>query len=249
MTDGKPVSAKAALEMGLVDELEPEGQLSEGAVAFARKVIAEGKPLTRIRDREDKIAPFRGKSEVFDAFRKANARAFRGFLAPEQNIRAIEAAVNMPFDAGIEEERRLFGELMAGSQTAAQRYYFFAERAAQKVPDLAADTPTREIRKVGVIGAGTMGGGIAMNFVNVGILAHLVEMKQEAIDHGLGVIKANYERSRGSTPEQVAQRMSLLTGSVDYADLKDCDLIIEAVFENMDVKKEVFRKLDAVAKP
>jgi len=249
MTNGKPVSAKEALAMGLVDELVEEGKLREGAVAFARKVIAEGKPLTRIRDREDKIAPYRGKSEAFDAFRKANARSFRGFLAPEQNIRAVEAAVNLPFDEGIAEERRLFGEIMDGSQSAAQRYYFFAERAAQKVPDLAPDTPTRPIKKVGIIGAGTMGGGIAMNFANAGIPTHLVEMKQDALDRGLGVIKSNYERSRGSTPEQVAGRMSLLTGSTDYADLADCDLIIEAVFENIDVKKEVFGKLDQIAKP
>ncbi|MDB5448683.1 MAG: fatty oxidation complex, alpha subunit [Phenylobacterium sp.] len=246
---GIPVSAKEALAMGLVDELVEEGKLREGAIAFARKVVAEGRPLTRIRDKEDKIAPFRGKPEIFQEFRKANARAFRGFKAPENNIKTIEAAVNLPFDEGIAEERRLFGELISGSQSAAQRYYFFAERAAQKVPDVPADTPVREIKKVGVLGAGTMGGGIAMNFLNIGVPVTIVEMQQEALDRGLSVIRANYERSRGVKPEQVEQRMGLLKGSIDMADLKDCDLIVEAVYENMDVKKDVFAKLDAVAKP
>src|SRR5690606_32620040 len=226
-----------------------EGKLKEGALAFARKVVAENRKAVPIRDREDKVAPYRGKPEVFDAFRKKNARAFRGFKAPENNIKCIEAAVNLPFDKGIEEERRLFQELITGTQSAAQRYYFFAERAAQKLPDVPADTPTREIRKVGVIGAGTMGGGIAMNFANVGIPVTIVEMKQEALDRGLGVIRANYERSRGSTPEQVEKRMSQLSGSLDMAALADADLIIEAVFEDMDVKKDVFAKLDKVAKP
>jgi 3-hydroxyacyl-CoA dehydrogenase len=246
---GKPVSAKEALAMGLVDEVVEEGKLREGALAFARKVIAENRKAVPIRDRQDKVEPYRGKPEVFEAFRKANARAFRGFKAPENNIKCIEAAVNLPFDQGIEEERRLFGELISGSQSAAQRYYFFAERAAQKLPDVPADTPTREIKKVGVIGAGTMGGGIAMTFANVGIPVTVVEMKQEALDRGLGVIRANYERSRGSTPEQVQQRMANLSGSLDMADLKDADLIIEAVFEDMGVKKDVFAKLDKFAKP
>jgi 3-hydroxyacyl-CoA dehydrogenase len=249
VTSGRMLGAKEGLTDGLVDQLAEEGKLKEGALAFTRKVIAEGKPLTRIRDRDDKIAPFRGKPELFAAFRKKNAKRFRGFMAPENNIKAVEAAVNLPFDEGMTEERRLFVELMAGSQSAAQRYYFFSERAAQKVPDLPADTPVREIKKVGVIGAGTMGGGIAMNFANAGIPVTIVEMKQEALDHGLSVIKGNYERSRGSTPEQVQTRMGLLTGSLDLADLKDADLIIEAVFENMDVKKDVFGKLDAIAKP
>jgi 3-hydroxyacyl-CoA dehydrogenase len=246
---GSPVGAQEALDMGLIDEIVPEGKLREGALAFARKVLAEGRPLTRIRDREDKIAAYRGKPEVFEAFRKAHARAFRGFKAPEANIQCIEAAVNLPFEQGIAEEWRLFQELVSGAQSAAQRYYFFAERAAQKLPDVPADTPVRPIKSVGVIGAGTMGGGIAMNFANIGMPVTIVEMKQEALDRGLGVVRANYERSRGSTKEQVDQRMALLKGSIDLADLKDVDLIIEAVFEDMDVKKDVFAKLDKVAKP
>jgi len=246
---GNPVGAQEAQATGLVDEMAEEGKLREGAIAFARKVLAEGRPLTRIRDREEKVAPFRGKPEIFQAFRKANARAFRGFQAPENNIKCIEAAVDLPFEQGIEAERRLFGELITGTQSAAQRYYFFAERAAQKLPDVPADTPTREIKSVGVIGAGTMGGGIAMNFANIGVPVTIFEIKPEALDRGLGVIKSNYERSRGSTPEQVAKRMGLLKGTVDMADLKDADLIIEAVFEDMDIKKDVVAKLDKIAKP
>ncbi|RAK57568.1 3-hydroxyacyl-CoA dehydrogenase NAD-binding domain-containing protein [Phenylobacterium deserti] len=252
ITSGKPVGAKQAAEMGLVDEVVAEGQLREQAVAFARKVVAEGRPLKKVRENDEKLAPARGHPEAFEAFRKANARKFRGFLAPEYCIRAVEAAVNQPFEQGIQTERQLFMELMMSPQSAAQRYYFFAERAAAKIPDVPEDTATRPIKKVGVLGAGTMGGGIAMNFANAGIPVTIVEVKQEALDRGLGVIRKNYERtaSRGGlTAEQVEQRMSLLTGSLDMNDFADVDLVIEAVFERMDIKKDVFGKLDAICKP
>ena len=166
-------------------------------------------------------------------------------------VRCIEAAVNLPFEEGLAVERKLFMELMNGIQSAAQRHVFFAERQVWKVPDVPEDTPTLPIAKVGVIGAGTMGGGIAMNFANVGIPVTIVEMKQEALDRGLGVIRKNYETTakRGKLkPEDVEKRMSLLTGSLQLEQLADCDLIIEAVFENMDVKKDVFGKLDKIAK-
>ncbi|HEY9236298.1 MAG TPA: 3-hydroxyacyl-CoA dehydrogenase NAD-binding domain-containing protein, partial [Phenylobacterium sp.] len=253
MTSGRHVPAKEAQAIGLVDELAEEGKLREAAVAFARKVVAEGRPLRRIRDQNEKVEAARGKPEIFADFRKANARKFRGFLAPEYNIRCIEAAVNQPFDEGMATERKLFLELMNGSQSAAQRYSFFAERTAQKIPDVADDTPLIPIKKVGVIGAGTMGGGIAMNFANAGIPVVIVEVKQDALDRGLATIRKNYERtaSRGGiTAEQVEQRMSLISGSLSMEDsFKDVDLVIEAVFERMDIKKDIFTKLDAICKP
>jgi len=250
VTSGRHAPAKEALAMGLVDEIVPEGQLKEAAVAFARKVVAENKPLVKVRENNTKLEAAKGQPEIFANFRKANARRFRGFLAPEYNIRCVEAAVNSnTFDEGLAVERKLFMELMTGPQSAAQRYYFFAERQAQKIPDVPDDTPTRAIKKVGVLGAGTMGGGISMNFANVGIPVTIVEVKQEALDRGLSTIRKNYERSRGAKPEETDKRMSLLTGSLDMSEFKDCDLVIEAVFENMDIKKDVFRKLDEICKP
>ncbi|WP_333807152.1 3-hydroxyacyl-CoA dehydrogenase NAD-binding domain-containing protein [Phenylobacterium sp.] len=252
MTSGRHAPAKEALEMGLVDELAEEGKLREAAVAFARRCVAENKPLVKVRDNNTKVEAARGKPEIFEAFRKANARKFRGFLAPEYNIRCIEAAVNLPFDEGLAVERKLFGELVTGSQSAAQRYSFFAERQAQKIPDVPDDTPLIPVKSVGIIGAGTMGGGIAMNFANVGIPVTLVEVQKEALERGLKVIRGNYERtaSRGGiTAAQVEERMALITGSLDMNDLAPVDLVIEAVFERMDVKKDIFTKLDAICRP
>jgi 3-hydroxyacyl-CoA dehydrogenase len=252
MTSGRHAPASEALAMGLVDELAEEGKLREAAVAFARRCVAENKPLVKVRDNNSKVEAARGKPEIFEAFRKANARKFRGFLAPEYNIRCIEAAVNLPFDEGLAVERKLFGELVTGSQSAAQRYSFFAERQAQKIPDVPDDTPLIPVKSVGIIGAGTMGGGIAMNFANVGIPVTIVEVQKEPLERGLKVIRGNYERtaSRGGiTAAQVEERMALITGSLDMNDLAPVDLVIEAVFERMDVKKDIFTKLDAICKP
>ncbi|MDP3746071.1 MAG: 3-hydroxyacyl-CoA dehydrogenase NAD-binding domain-containing protein [Phenylobacterium sp.] len=253
MTSGRHVPAKEALAGGLTDELVEEGKLREGALAFAKKVLAENRPLTRIRDQNEKVEAARGKPEIFAEFRKANARKFRGFLAPEYNIQTIEAAVNLPFEEGLKVERKLFGELMSGPQSAAQRYSFFAERTANKIPDVPDDTPLIPIKKVGIIGAGTMGGGIAMNFANAGIPVVIVEQKQEPLDRGLATIRKNYERtaSRGGiTAQQVEDRCALITGSLSMEDsFADVDLVIEAVFERMDIKKDIFAKLDAICKP
>ncbi len=252
VTSGQHVPAPACLAMGLVDELAEEGKLRDGAVAFARKVVAEGRPLKKVRDSDDKVAAARGHPEIFANFRKANARKFRGFLAPEYNIRCVEAAVNEPFEDGLKTERKLFGELMSGPQSAAQRYAFFAERQAAKVPDVSDDTPIIPVETVGIIGAGTMGGGIAMNFANVGIPVTLIEMKAEALERGLKVIRGNYERTAargGISAADVEKRMALITGSLDLQDLAKTDLVIEAVFERMDIKKDVFTKLDAICKP
>jgi 3-hydroxyacyl-CoA dehydrogenase len=251
VTSGQHVGAKKCLEMGLVDELAEEGKLREGAIAFANKIVAEKRPLKKIRDLNDKVEADRGKPEIFEKIRKANARKFRGFLAPEYNIQCIEAAVNLPFDEGIKVEQKLFRELVTGTQSAAQRHVFFAERQVWKLPDVPADTPTIPVNKVGIIGAGTMGGGIAMNFLNVGLPVTIVETKQEALDRGIATIRKNYENSAKKgrfTMEEVEKRMGLLTGSLDMNDLADCDLVIEAVFENMDIKKDVFGKLDKIVK-
>jgi 3-hydroxyacyl-CoA dehydrogenase len=252
VTSGRHVPAKDCLELGLIDELVDEDALLEGAIAFAKKALAENLPLRKVDEFNEKVEAERGKPEIFEAFRAKIARKTRGFLAPEYNIRCIEAAVNEPFDEGLKTEGRLFRELVTGEQSAAQRYSFFAEREVWKIPDVPKDTPQIPVEKVGVVGAGTMGGGIAMNFANIGIPVTIIERDQAVLDRGLGVVRANYERSakRGRlSADDVESRMALLTGSVDIENLADCDLVIEAVFENMGVKKEIFADFDRVVKP
>lgn len=251
ITSGAHVEAARLHQEGLLDEIVAEGELLKGALAFAGRVIAEKMPLKKVRDLDHKLAKVRGRPDFFADFRKANARRFRGLMAVEYGIRAVEAAVDRPFDEGLAFESQLFEELLRSDQSAALRYVFFAERQAGKIPDIAADTALIPIAKVGVIGAGTMGGGISMSFANAGIPVTLVEVKQEALERGLGVIRRNYESSakRGRlTAQDVEQRMSLLNGSLDMRDLADCDLVIEAVFEDMDLKKSVFAKLDGIVK-
>ncbi|WP_022672829.1 3-hydroxyacyl-CoA dehydrogenase NAD-binding domain-containing protein [Novosphingopyxis baekryungensis] len=243
---GDPISAKKAHEAGLIDRLAGEDTLREEAIAFANE-IKDARPIPRVSEMEAKA-----DAGVFDEFRKANARKFHGFDAPEANIKCVEAATQMPFKEGIAFEREQFGKLMFGSQSAAMRHLFFAERKAAKIDDVPSDIQLREIKKVGVIGAGTMGGGISMNFLQAGYPVTIVEMKQEALDSGTGVIRKNYENSAAKgrfTNDQVEQWMGQLTGSLSQDDLADCDLIIEAVFENMDVKKEIFGNLDRICKP
>ncbi|MEO6652552.1 MAG: 3-hydroxyacyl-CoA dehydrogenase NAD-binding domain-containing protein [Ilumatobacteraceae bacterium] len=251
MTSGRHIGTDEAVECGLVDELVTGDLdvLRAGAIAFAERAVAEGMALAKVRDRNDKVLEARGDQALFDGFRKQIARKTRGFLAPEYNIRCIEAAANLPFDEGVKVERELFTELMTGPQSAAQRYYFFAERAANKVPGIDRDTPQVDIARCGVLGAGTMGGGIAMNFANAGIPVTIVERDQAALDQGLAVVRKNYERSRTSTPESVEERMALITGSTDKADFADCDIVIEAVFEDMELKQSIFRELDQICKP
>ncbi len=247
MTSGDQIGTDEALECGLIDEIVTD--LRAGAVAFAARAAAEGTTLTRIRDRDDKLAEAKADPSVFADVRKRIARKTRGFLAPEYNIQCIEAAVNLPFEEGLAVEGRLFGELMRDTQSAAQRYYFFAERAANKVPGIDKDTPLVDVRRCGVLGAGTMGGGIAMNFANVGIPVTIVERDQESLDRGLAVVRKNYERSSSITPAQVEERMALITGSTDKADFAECDMVIEAVFEDMALKKSIFAELDQICRP
>jgi len=251
ITSGAQLGAKEAQAAGIIDEIVEEGKLREGALAFARKVVAEKRPLKKIRDQNSKIEAARARPEIFENFRKANARKFRGFEAPEVAIKSVENAVNMPFDEAMKTERQMFINLIPTTQSAAQRYAFFAERQVAKIPDVPADTATIPINKVGVIGAGTMGGGIAMNFLSAGIPVTIVEMKQDALDRGMKIMRGNYENTAKKgrmTQADVDKRMGLLSGTLDLQKLADCDLVIEAVFENMDIKKDVFRKLDGIVK-
>ncbi|WP_339630049.1 3-hydroxyacyl-CoA dehydrogenase NAD-binding domain-containing protein [uncultured Sneathiella sp.] len=250
ITSGNPIGAKKALEVGLVDEVV-DGDLTEGAIAFAKKIAAEGRPLVKISEQNDKLEEAKKNPAIFDEFRKKNARKFRGFEAPQNCIRAIEGAVNLPFPEGLKRERELFMELMSGEQAKAQQYFFFSERLANKIPDVPKDTPLIDINTAGIVGAGTMGGGIAMNFLQAGIPVTIVETSQEALDKGISVIKSNYAAtvSKGRlTQEAMDKYMSLLTGSTNLDDLKDVDIVIEAIFENMEVKKEIFGKLDKICK-
>lgn len=247
---GDPINAEKALEDGLIDEII-KGNLAEGAAAFAEAVLRENRPLVRVRDMTEKIQQGREKPEIFENFRKQLEKRARGFEAPQACIKAVEAAVHRPFEEGMAYERELFSQLMNGSQSAAQRYYFFAERQVARIPDVPKDTPTDEINKVGILGAGTMGGGITMNFVNAGIPVTLVEAGQELLDRGLGVIRKNYDisASKGKiSSEDVNRRMGMITPSTEIKDLMDVDLVIEAVYENMTLKKEIFANLDTICK-
>jgi 3-hydroxyacyl-CoA dehydrogenase len=247
ITSGDPVGAPEALELGLIDAIV-EGDLTNDAIAFATKVAAQ-KSHPRVRDRNDKLKNV--DASVFAKFRKSIAKKTKGFPAPEKIVQCVEAAVNKSFDEGIQFERQAFNELRASNESKAQRYYFFAEREAAKVPDVPSDIQQRPIKKVGVIGAGTMGGGIAMNFLNIGTPVVIVETKQDALDRGVGVIRKNYERtaSKGKlTAADVEKRMSLITPTLQIEQLADCDLVIEAVFELMEIKKEIFSKLDRIVK-
>tara|TARA_Y100001936_G_scaffold193156_1_gene192723 strand:- start:823 stop:2913 length:2091 start_codon:yes stop_codon:yes gene_type:complete len=251
VTSGQHVPAEQCLEMGLVDEISNEDSLRRDSIVFAKKIVSENRPLVKISEMNDKVEAARGNENIFKDFRASISRKTRGFLAPEYNIQCIEAAVNKSFEEGIKVERKLFMELVTGSQSAAQRYAFFAQRQVAKIPDIEPDTEIKPYTSIGVIGAGTMGGGISMNFANVGIPVTIIEQSQEKLDKGLGIIRKNYENTANKgriTFEDVEKRTNLINGSTDINDLANCDLIIEAVFENMDLKKDIFKTLDGIAK-
>jgi 3-hydroxyacyl-CoA dehydrogenase len=245
---GNPIGAREAFDCGLVDRLI-EGELIPHAVAYAEEV-RDIRPMPLSSQFDEKVAD--ADPAIFEDFQRDNAKRFRGFDAPVKNIAAVRIATQKPFTEGVIEERKLFMELMSGTQARAQQYFFFAERKAAKIEGLPENTEPRPIRKVGVIGAGTMGGGISMNFLSAGIPVTIVEMEQQALDRGAQLIRKNYEASaakRKLTDEQVERAMGLLEPTLDFAALAECDLIIEAVYENMDVKKDVFTRLDRIAKP
>ena len=243
---GDPIPAKRALDAGLIDKLVGEDSLAADAIAYAKEVASK-RPLPRASQKTAKADP-----QAVEDFKKANARRFRGFDAPAANIACVEkAASGATFEEGVQFERQEFMRLMMGNQSAAQRHIFFAERQAAKIDDVPADTRLRDIKRVGVIGAGTMGGGISMNFLSAGIPVTIVEMQRDALDRGTGIMRKNYEASAAKgrmKAEQVEQAMGALKPTLDMADLADCDLVIEAVYEDMAVKKEIFTKLDGICK-
>lgn len=250
ITKGDPVAAAKASDMGLIDEVLSGDDLKASAVAYAQDLVESGALLKRVRDID--IDPASIEPGFFDGYRKAVAKRARGQIAQDRIVSCVEAAVDKPMDQGLAVERELFTELVTSPQSRAMRHAFFAEREAAKIKGLPKDTPVRDIRKVAIIGGGTMGGGIAMCFANVGIPVIMVEINDEALERGLGIIRKNYtitvQKGRMSEHD-LDKRLALISGTTDYADLADVDLAIEAVFENPDIKKEVFAKLDATCKP
>jgi len=247
IVSGASVRSEQLQGTALFDEMVA-GDLLQGAIVFARNVVAQDRPLRRVRD----IKIDYPDAEAFFQFARNTVGAVaKNFPAPGKCIDAVAAAVSLPFDEGLRIERESFLQLLHSPESRALRHAFFGERAAAKIPDVAADTPTRSIATIAVIGAGTMGGGIAMNFLNVGIPVAILETKQEALDKGVANIRRNYESAvkRGKlTREKMEQRMHLLKPTLSYEGIKDADLVIEAVFEDMAVKQAVFAKLDDVMK-
>jgi len=252
IVSGEPVKSELLASLPgqkLFDKLAASAEtVLDEAIEFAAKVAKAGEPLPLVRNLPCKHPQ---GDAYFQFARNMVGGMSKNFPAPLKCVDAVENATKLKFDDGMVQERRIFTELMFTPESAALRHIFVADRAASKIPDVADDTPKREIKAVGVIGAGTMGGGISMNFLNAGIPVKILEMKQDALDRGIATIKKNYEAQvkKGKLKQdKYEQRMALLTTTLDYADLKDCDLIIEAVFEELGVKEKVFKQLDAVAK-
>lgn len=249
MVSGTPVSADKAARMGAIDHLVRDDLLTE-AITYAEKLLDEAVPLPRLCDTH--IDPATVADNYYDEFRALTARKSRGYFAPERIISAVQAAVDRGFEEGMKRERELFIECMQSPESAALRHVFFADRQAARVAGLAKDTPVRDIKSVAMIGAGTMGGGIAMNFASKGIPVHMVDVDTAAIERGMAVVRNNYQRGvkKGRMTEaQFDSLIRLFKPTTNYADLANVDLVIEAVFENMAVKKEIFKRLDQVCKP
>ncbi|GGG51829.1 3-hydroxyacyl-CoA dehydrogenase [Pseudohongiella nitratireducens] len=250
ITAGNPVPAAAASDMGLIDEVLSGDDLKSAALTYAKDLVESGALLKRIRDIS--IDPASVEPGFFEQYRKKLARRARGQIAPDAIVTCVEAAVNKPIDEGLAVEREEFTKLISSPESKAMRHAFFAEREAAKIKGLPKDTPLRDINEVAIIGGGTMGGGIAMCFANVGIPVKLLEISDEALERGLGIIRKNYSITvkKGRMSEaDMAKRLELISGTTSYDDLSSVDLVIEAVFENPDIKLEVFGKLDSVCKP
>jgi 3-hydroxyacyl-CoA dehydrogenase len=247
---GAALGAERALELGLVDRIAADGELLGEAQTYARALLAAGAPALPAWRWEQPGASV--PATYFNDYRRARQKRWNGQQAPLRALAALEAACNLPLEDGLHLEGELFKAAEASAESAALRHVFFAERECGKLPGIDATTPLRSIDKVAVIGAGTMGGGIAMNFANAGIPVTLLELKAEALERGLAQIRRNYEISlqRGKlSAEQLEQRMALLHGTLEYADLAEADLVVEAVFESLPIKQQVFRTLDEVCKP
>src|SRR5262250_1319150 len=249
--DGNPIGAKEALELGIVDRIV-DGDLLQGAVAFLREKIAGGERPQKTRERNDKLGDEATNAAIFEAARAQAKKAARGMMAPMAAIDAVEAATKLPFEEGCAREAELFKEYLFSDQSKAMIHVFFGEREVAKIPDVSKDTEVFEIKKAAVIGAGTMGGGIAMNYANAGIPVIVREAAQDALDRGMATIRKNYENSvkKGRfTQEVMSERMALITPQLGYDGFEEADIITEAVFEGMELKRQVFGELDKIAKP
>ena len=248
VVSGEAVPASKLAGTRLFDAVQ-DGDIVAFAIEFARKAVAEGRGLPKARD----LKVTHPNAEGFLQFARMNVKAMsKNYPAPVLCLETVAASATMPFEEGMKFERKCFNELMAGPETRALRHAFFGERAASKIPDVPEDTPLRTIASAAVIGAGTMGGGIAMNFANAGIPVTMLEVNQSALDKGLAVIRKNYENSARKgrlKPEDVEKRMGLIRPTLSYEDLGQADIVIEAVFEDMAVKETVFKTLDRVMKP
>lgn len=252
MLTGKPIDAAKALKAGLIDRIVPAGEQDKAAIEMATALMAQDAPLPRASQDSNWTVKDRADPGLFDRIKETHGRLFRGVIAPDAIVTCVKAAVELPFAQGIEVETSEFTRLLTSDQSRALIHVFFAMRDTAKVPGIGKETPLIDIKSVGIIGAGTMGGGIAMCFANAGIPVKLVEVKAEALERGLGVIRKNYENTAKKgrlTDDQVESLTGLITGTLDMDDLADVDLVIEAVFESMEVKEKVFSRLDAIAKP
>jgi 3-hydroxyacyl-CoA dehydrogenase len=248
---GKPIRAPEALKLGLIDRVI-EGDLLAGAVAFAKEIADQGGALRKTRELSDKLGSEFVDASIFVAGRDQARKTRRNMLAPLKVVDAIEAAVTLPFDEGCQREREIFEECIASEQARALIHAFFAERAVTKIPDIPKETAVYNIRQAAIIGAGTMGGGIAMACANAGISVRLKEAEQAALDRGLATIKKNYDNSvkKGRFTQAVMdQRMALIHPQLTYEGFEQADLIIEAAFESMELKKKIFGEMDKIAKP
>ena len=244
---GKPISASRLESLGVADRVVP-GDLKPQAIAYAKQLAADNAPRRKVSE----LGVAEEQADVFTEFEQSIARRQRGFLAPFHCIKAVQAATELDFKAGMARERELFAELLESPESAAQRHAFFAEREVAKIPGIDKDTKQRDIQRVAIIGAGTMGGGIAMNFLTAGIPITLLETQQDALDKGVALIRKNYEATAKKgrmSADQVEQCMARLATTLSYDDLAEADMVIEAVFENMKIKKQVFGELDRVCKP
>lgn len=248
---GEPISASDALEYGLIDEIV-EGNLLDEATKFIREVIQTDKPLRKTSELKDKLGNAAANAEIFEAARATAKKIKRGLNAPLKAIEAVEAATKLSFDEGIRFEAELFKKCLQSTESKALIHVFFGEREVAKIPDVPKDTPVLPIEKAAVIGAGTMGGGIAMNFANAGIPVVLKEATEEALTHGVETIQKNYASSvkKGRMSEdQMQKRLALITPTLVYDEFADADIVVEAAFENMDLKREIFGELDKICQP